>query len=63
MTSNGRLPQNIISGISQQPLIVSYSNFKVLIIKPHITNPQNEDNLKTSREEYIRNHLLDQNQI
>ena len=28
-TSNGRRPQNIKSGISQQPLIGSYSNFKL----------------------------------
>ena len=29
MTSNGRQPQNIKSGISQQPLIGSSSNFKL----------------------------------
>ena len=28
-TSNGRRPQNIKSGISQQPLIGSHSNFKL----------------------------------
>jgi hypothetical protein len=29
MTSHGRGPQNIESGISQQPLTGSYSNFKL----------------------------------
>jgi hypothetical protein len=31
--SKGRKPQNIINGISQQPLIGSYSNFKLHILK------------------------------
>ena len=35
MTSNGRQPQNIKSGISQQPLIGSYSNFKLKISGPN----------------------------
>jgi hypothetical protein len=30
----GRLPQNIKSGISQQPLIGSYSNFKLRLRPP-----------------------------
>ena len=29
---NGRQPQNIKSGISQNPLIISYSNFKLKLI-------------------------------
>jgi hypothetical protein len=31
MTSSGRRPQNIESGIFQQPLIGSYSNFKLIL--------------------------------
>ena len=40
-TSHGRRPQNIKSGISQQPLIGSYSNFKLKLRLPKIkfTNP------------------------
>jgi hypothetical protein len=34
-TSNGRRPQNIKSGISQQPLIGSSSNFKLKLRGPH----------------------------
>ena len=30
----GRLPQNIKSGLSQQPLIGSYSNFKLRLRRP-----------------------------
>ena len=33
-TSNGRRPQNIKSGISQQPLIGSYSNFQLKLLRP-----------------------------
>ena len=29
MTTNGRRPQNMKSGIDQQPLVGSYSNFKL----------------------------------
>ena len=35
MTSNGRRTQNIKSGISQQPLIGSSSNFKLKLIGPN----------------------------
>ena len=33
MTTNGRRPQNIKSGISQQPMIGSYSKFKLKLIR------------------------------
>ena len=46
-TSNGRLPQNIKSRISQQPLI----------------GPIIEDNLKILKVEYLSNILLDPTQI
>ena len=36
-TSNGRRPQNIKSGISQQPLIGSYSNVKLRLRRPKQT--------------------------
>ena len=35
MTFNGRLPKNIKRGIFQQPLIGSYSNFKLKLRRPH----------------------------
>ena len=35
ITSNGRQPQNIKSGISQQPLIGSYSSFKLKLRWPN----------------------------
>ena len=34
MTSNGIRPQNIKSGLSKQPLIGSYSNFKYRLRRP-----------------------------
>jgi hypothetical protein len=34
-TSNGKLPQNIKNGISQQPLIRSYSHFKLKLRRPN----------------------------
>jgi hypothetical protein len=32
ITSNGRQPQNIKSGVSQQQLIGTYSNLKLMLI-------------------------------
>jgi hypothetical protein len=48
MTFNGRQPQNIKSGISQQPFIGSYLNLKLYLRRPnHIsTNLLNEDDLQ-----------------
>ena len=37
MTSNGRWPQNIESGISQQPLGRSYPNLKLMLGGPNQT--------------------------
>ena len=46
-TSNGRRPQNIKSGISQQPLIGSFSNLKLKLRGPNqIKNGKNKDNLQ-----------------
>ena len=72
MTSNGRWPQNMKSGISQQPLVGSYSNFK---LKPIGSNqgvqryqlkmtcsgrwPLMEDDLKILKVEYLSNHWSD----
>ena len=72
MTSNGRRPQNIERGISQQPLIGSYSNSKLKLrgqnhsllwvvmktTKPKLKTAWNE-NLTLSKEEYLSNLLLD----
>ena len=70
LTSNGRQPQNINSGISQQPLIGSYSNFKLnlrwqnyilQILKGSRTII--EDDLKILKVEYLSNYSLDPPQI
>ena len=61
-TSNGRRPQNIKSGISQQPLIGSYSNFKLSLRLQWRRQPMKED-LKILKVEYISNHVLDHSQI
>ena len=52
-TSNGRPPENIKCGISQQPLIGSYSNFKLRLRRPkqsvqilQCRQPHRKDNLK-----------------
>jgi hypothetical protein len=39
-TSNGRRPQNIKTGISQQPLIGPYSNFELNLIIPNQKLPE-----------------------
>ena len=64
-TTNGRQPQNIKSWISQQPLIGSFSNFKLKLRGPNLNKkglnwrrPLIEDNLKISKVEYISNHRL-----
>ena len=47
MTSNGRRPQNIKSGISQQPPIGSFSNLKLKLRGPNqIKNARNEDDFQ-----------------
>jgi hypothetical protein len=38
-TTNERQPQNIKSGITQQPLIGLYSNFDLKLKLPNFTNP------------------------
>jgi hypothetical protein len=69
MTSNGRWPQNIKSEISQQPLIGSYTNFKLkydqtILCKPlKWRRPSMEDDLKILKVKYLSNHLLDPTQI
>ena len=69
-TYNGRWPQNIESWISQQPLIESYSDFKLQLIWPTIfcksfkwRRPPIEDDLKILKVEYLSNLLLDHTQI
>ena len=61
-TSNGRRPQNIKSGISQQPLIGSYSNFKLRLRRPkqsvqilQLRQPNMEDDHKKIKVEYLSN--------
>jgi hypothetical protein len=65
-TSNGRRPQNIKSWISQQPLIRSSSNFKLMLRRPNKDikyskwrQPPLEDDLKILKVEYLSNHSLD----
>ena len=60
-TSDGRWPQNIKSGISQQPLIGSSSNFKLKL--RGLNQNWNEDDLKILKLEYINNHWSDLPQI
>ena len=69
-TSNGRQPQNIKSGISQQPLIGSFSNLKLKLRRPNQSQkclkqrrPPMEDDLKILKVEYLRNHWSDLSQI
>jgi hypothetical protein len=49
-TSNGRRPQKVQSGVSQQPLIGLFSNFKLKFgdqtERKHGRQPQMEDDLK-----------------
>jgi hypothetical protein len=71
--TNGRWPQNMKSGISQQPLAGSYSNFILKQDKTECTKVSNEDDLqrKTTsngrpqiwKVEYTSNHWLKLNQI
>ena len=65
-TSNGRRPQNIKIGISQQPRTGSYSNFKLKLRWPNNIfkslkwrRPLMEDDLKILEVECLSNHLLD----
>ena len=69
-TSNGRRPQNIKSGISQQPLIGSYSYFKLNLDYQTILyksfkwrGPPMEDDLKTLKVVYLSNLVLNHTQI
>jgi hypothetical protein len=72
--SIGRWPQIIKSGISQQPLIRSSSNFKLKLREPNKKmlqmkttsirrQPQMEDDLKILNMEYLSNHWSDLLQI
>jgi hypothetical protein len=76
MTSDGRQPQNMKSGISQQPLDGSYSNLKLEQIESNqgvqryqmktTSNgrwPLTEDDLKIWKVEYLSNHWMDLTQI
>ena len=63
MTSNERRPQNIQSGICQQPLIGSSSNFKLKLRGPNQNQqylkgrrPPMEEDLKILKVEYVSNH-------
>ena len=69
-TTNGRRPQNMKSGISQQPLVGSYSNLKLKLwdqirvykgIKSR--RPPAEDDLKIWKVEYFSFHWSDLTQI
>ena len=69
-TSNGRRPTNIKSGISQQPRIRSYSNFKLQLKWPNyvvqillMKTTSNEDDLKILKVEYLNHRLLDNAQM
>ena len=75
-TSNGRQPQNRKSGISQQPLVGSYSNLTFKRIESNqsvkryhmkitciVKRPPTEDDLKIWKVEYLSNHWLDLTQI
>jgi hypothetical protein len=72
MTSNRRRPQNMKTGISQQPLVGSYSNLKLKLIgsnqskqkyKMNMTSngrrPPIEDDHTILKVEYINSHWLD----
>ena len=70
-TYNGRRPLNIKSWISQQPLIGSYSKFKLnlrssnqsLQMLPMKTTSKIEDDLEIIKVEYLSNHWCDHTQI
>ena len=75
-TSSGRRPQNMESGISQQPLVRSYSNLKLELIwsnqsvqryQMKMTSngrwPPADDDLKIWQVEYLSNHWSDLTQI
>ena len=66
VTSNGRPPHKIKSGIYEQPLIGSYSNFKLKLkwlnknwkcLK--LRQPQMEDDLKILKVKHLRNYWSD----
>ena len=69
MTSIGRRPQNIKSGIYQKPLFGSYSISKLKLRSPifyksfKLRQLSMEDDLKILKVEYLSNHLLDHAQI
>ena len=60
MTTNGSQPWSIKNWISQQPLIGSFWNFRLLL---KWRWPPMEDNLKIFKVEYLRNHLSDIPQV
>ena len=75
-TSNGRQPQNLKSGISQQPLVGSYSNSNLKLIgstqivhryqikmTSNVKQPPTEDDLKIWKVEYLSIHWSDLTQI
>ena len=64
MTLNGSRPHNRKSGISQQPLIGSSSNFKLKPKRPNqnykllaMKMTSMADDLKIIKREYLRNHI------
>ena len=72
MDLDGRRPQNIKSGIFQQPLIGSSSNFKIKLKGPNqnkfglkfeMKPALMEDDLKILKVEYLSNHSSDPPQI
>ena len=64
-TSNGRQPQNVKSGRSQQPLTMDYTQILNLSLddQPYFTNHWNKDDLKILKGECLSNHFLDHTQI
>ena len=70
-TLNGRQPENIKSGLYQQPLIGSYSNFKLKLRWSNNIFYKSfkwgrtpmEDDLKIFKVEYLNNHLMDRTQL
>jgi hypothetical protein len=65
MTSNGRWPENIKSGLSRQPLMdhnfklkLRWSNHILQILKQR--QPPMRDDIKILKVEYLRNHLWDE---
>ena len=70
MTSNERRPQNIKCGISQQPLIGSFSNLKHKLRRPNQNQkclkqrrPPIEEDLQILKVEFLSNHWPDLSQI